>query len=174
MGQELEIDGTADEGRLGPEVDARHGTVVAHERDAPIGTNHGRRHELPEAPDQVVRVARVSERVVARDPRSKRPEAVRAVGIQDPRPHSPGCAHSIARSGRAEHIGADVGARTQIIELCGIYGARIVDVGHTDLTISLADVPSRLDDFEDLLVPFGIAMVQRTGRVALPKLDRSS
>ena len=71
-------------------------------------------------------------------------------------------------------VGADVGARTQIIELCGIYGARIVDVGHTDLTISLADGPSRLDDFEDLLVPFGIAMVQRTGRVALPKLDRSS
>jgi len=70
-------------------------------------------------------------------------------------------------------VSADAAARTQIVELCGIYGARIIDVGHADVTISAADVPARLDDLEDLLRPFGIVMVQRTGRVALPKLDRS-
>jgi acetolactate synthase-1/3 small subunit len=57
--------------------------------------------------------------------------------------------------------------------LAAIFGGRIVDVGHSEVTISLDDVPSRLDDLEDLLRPFGISMVQRTGRVALPKLDRS-
>ena len=30
-----------------------------------------------------------------------------------------------------------------------------------------------LDDFESLLRPYGIVELQRTGRVALPKLDRT-
>ncbi|MFN8053144.1 MAG: acetolactate synthase small subunit [Acidimicrobiales bacterium] len=70
-------------------------------------------------------------------------------------------------------VTADATTRGQIVELAGIYNARIIDVGHADVTISAADVPSRLDDLEDLLRPFGIAMVQRTGRVALPRLDRA-
>jgi acetolactate synthase-1/3 small subunit len=70
-------------------------------------------------------------------------------------------------------VTADAATRTQILELCSIYGAKIIDVGHADVTISASEVPARLDDLEDLLRPFGIVMVQRTGRVALPKLDRS-
>ncbi|MDQ1412630.1 MAG: Small subunit of acetolactate synthase, partial [Acidimicrobiaceae bacterium] len=34
--------------------------------------------------------------------------------------------------------------------------------------------PSKLDDFEELMRPFGITELQRTGRVALPKLDKSA
>ena len=34
--------------------------------------------------------------------------------------------------------------------------------------------PSKIDDFEDLLRPYGIVDIQRTGRVALPKLDRQA
>jgi len=70
-------------------------------------------------------------------------------------------------------VNADAASRSQIVELAGIYDARIVDVGHSDVTISAADLPARLDDLEDLLRPYGIVMVQRTGRVALPKLDRA-
>jgi acetolactate synthase-1/3 small subunit len=65
-------------------------------------------------------------------------------------------------------------SRSEIVELVGIYEGRIVDVGLDDLTISVTDVPQRLDDLEQLLRTYGIAMVQRTGRVALPKLDRSN
>ena len=36
----------------------------------------------------------------------------------------------------------------------------------------IRDSPDKLDDFEDLLSGYGIAELQRTGRVALPKLDR--
>lgn len=69
-------------------------------------------------------------------------------------------------------VGADAATRGQVVELAGIFGARIVDVGHGQVTVSAADVPSRLDDLEDLLRPFDIQMIQRTGRVALPRLDR--
>ena len=34
--------------------------------------------------------------------------------------------------------------------------------------------PDKLDDFEELLRPYGIVELQRTGRVALPKLEREA
>jgi len=69
-------------------------------------------------------------------------------------------------------VRADTTARSQVIELVGLFDGRIVDVGHDELTVSLDGEPGRLDDLEDLLRPFGIVELQRTGRVALPKLER--
>ena len=71
-------------------------------------------------------------------------------------------------------VRADPTVRSQIIELVDVFDGRIVDVGPDELTIAIDETPDRLDDLEDLLRPYGIAAVQRTGRVALPKLDRSS
>lgn len=64
--------------------------------------------------------------------------------------------------------------RGQVIELAGLFDGRIVDVGLDALTIELAGDPARLDDFEDLVRPYGITALQRTGRVALPKLERQA
>jgi acetolactate synthase-1/3 small subunit len=69
-------------------------------------------------------------------------------------------------------VRADATGRSQVIELVGLFDGRIVDVGHDELTVSLDCEPARLDDLEDLLRPFGIVELQRTGRVALPKLER--
>jgi acetolactate synthase I/III small subunit len=66
------------------------------------------------------------------------------------------------------------GTRSQVIELVGVFEGKIVDVGTDALTVMLAGQPSKLDDFEDLLRPFGIADIQRTGRVALPRLERNT
>jgi acetolactate synthase-1/3 small subunit len=62
--------------------------------------------------------------------------------------------------------------RSQITELASIFQARIDDVGHDALTIQVAGAPSKLDAMTDLLQPFGIIELQRTGRIALPKLAR--
>ncbi len=71
-------------------------------------------------------------------------------------------------------VKAESGTRGQVIELVQVFQGRIVDVGHDALTIELAGPPSKLDDFEDLMRPYGINELQRTGRVALPKLDRQA
>jgi acetolactate synthase-1/3 small subunit len=63
--------------------------------------------------------------------------------------------------------------RGQIIQLVGVFEGKIVDVGHDRLTVALEGAPTKLDDFEDLIRTYGIVEMQRTGRVALPKLDRS-
>ena len=63
-------------------------------------------------------------------------------------------------------------ARSQITELAAIFEARIEDVGYDALTILVAGRPAKLDAMSDLLQPFGIIELQRTGRIALPNLTR--
>jgi acetolactate synthase-1/3 small subunit len=64
--------------------------------------------------------------------------------------------------------------RSEVIELVDIFEGKIVDVGPSALTVMVAGEPDRLDDFEDLMRPYGIAELQRTGRVALPKARKAS
>jgi acetolactate synthase-1/3 small subunit len=64
--------------------------------------------------------------------------------------------------------------RSQIIELVDVFEGRILNVGHDRLTMSLEGAPSKLDDFEELLRPYGIVELARTGRVALPKIDNTT
>ena len=71
-------------------------------------------------------------------------------------------------------VRAEPGTRGQVIELVQVFEGRIIDVGHDELTVMLAGNPSTLDDFDDLMRPFGIVDLQRTGRVALPKLERQA
>ena len=66
--------------------------------------------------------------------------------------------------------GAD--ARSQVTELASIFEAKILDVGYEALTMMVAGQPDKLDAMTDLLKPFGIVELQRTGRIALPKLSR--
>jgi acetolactate synthase I/III small subunit len=62
--------------------------------------------------------------------------------------------------------------RGQVIELSNIFEGKILAVGADALTLSLEGHPDKLDDFEELLGAYNIMELQRTGRVALPKLDR--
>jgi acetolactate synthase I/III small subunit len=64
--------------------------------------------------------------------------------------------------------------RGQVLELVQIFEGKILAVGHDELTVSLEGHPSKIDDFEDLLRAYEIVELQRTGRVALPKLERQA
>jgi acetolactate synthase I/III small subunit len=71
-------------------------------------------------------------------------------------------------------VQAEAGTRGQVIELVQVFEGRIVDVGLEQLTVVLAGPAGKLDDFEDLMRVYGIVALQRTGRVALPKLERQA
>ncbi len=62
--------------------------------------------------------------------------------------------------------------RSQILELVDIFEAKILAVSQDRLTVSLEGRPDKIDDFEVLLRDYGIDDVQRTGRIALPKIGR--
>jgi acetolactate synthase-1/3 small subunit len=48
----------------------------------------------------------------------------------------------------------------------------VIDVGATSLTLMVAGSPDNIDAMTDLLAPHGIVELQRTGRIALPRLVR--
>ncbi len=64
--------------------------------------------------------------------------------------------------------------RGQVVELTNIFEGKILAVGVEAITVSLEGSPEKLDDFEELLRGYGIVELQRTGRVALPKLDKEA
>jgi acetolactate synthase-1/3 small subunit len=64
--------------------------------------------------------------------------------------------------------------RSQVVELTNIFEGKILAVGVDAVTVSLDGHPDKLDDFEELIASYGIVELQRTGRVALPKLDREA
>jgi acetolactate synthase-1/3 small subunit len=61
--------------------------------------------------------------------------------------------------------------RSQVIQLVGVFGGEVVDVGADRLTVMLAGPPDKLDGFEGLLETYEVLDLQRTGRVALRKID---
>jgi acetolactate synthase-1/3 small subunit len=71
-------------------------------------------------------------------------------------------------------VKAEGATRGQVIELVQVFEGKIADVGHDEITIMLAGSPTKLDDFEELMRPYGITEIQRSGRVALPKLERQA
>lgn len=71
-------------------------------------------------------------------------------------------------------VRSDAEHRGQIVEIANIFDAKVLAVGVDALTLSLEGAPDKLDDFEELLRGYGIVELQRTGRIALPKLDREA
>jgi acetolactate synthase-1/3 small subunit len=59
--------------------------------------------------------------------------------------------------------------RSEIINLAEVFDAKVVDVGPEALTFSCVAGPDRLQALEQLLVPYGIRELVRTGRIALDR-----
>ena len=80
-------------------------------------------------------------------------------------------AHAVQRELLLASVEAEPTERSQVIQLVGVFGGEVVDVGTERLTVMLAGRPEKLDDFEHLLAGYRVAGLQRTGLVALPKLE---
>jgi acetolactate synthase-1/3 small subunit len=69
-------------------------------------------------------------------------------------------------------VKADPSVRYQIIELAEMFRAKIVDVGPDALTIEATGSPAKVQAMLELLDPYGIRELARTGRVALARGGR--
>lgn len=83
-------------------------------------------------------------------------------------------ARSVERELLIATVRAAADTRGQLVELANIFDAKVVAVGVEAITLSLEGSPDKLDDFEELIRGYGIVELQRTGRIALPKLDREA
>jgi acetolactate synthase-1/3 small subunit len=66
-------------------------------------------------------------------------------------------------------VNAPVSRRSEVIELVDIFRGRIVDVGHNDVIVELAGTEEKIEAFLQLLRPYGIREMARTGRIALSR-----
>jgi acetolactate synthase I/III small subunit len=64
-------------------------------------------------------------------------------------------------------VSADVRTRSEVIQLVEIFDARIIDVTPDSLTIQVTGESDDLVNFEQLLRPFGLIELVKTGVVAL-------
>lgn len=64
-------------------------------------------------------------------------------------------------------VEAPPGKRSEVRELTDIFRGRIVDVGQEQVMIEISGQERKIEAFIDLMRPFGIVELVRTGRVAL-------
>ena len=66
-------------------------------------------------------------------------------------------------------VSANKNTREQIMTICNICGAKVADISPTSMTMELSDTPERVRTFEDMMRPYNILEVARTGVIALQK-----
>lgn len=76
---------------------------------------------------------------------------------------------SVAREMVLAKIKVDGDNRSEVIEIVGIFRGNIVDVSRESIVVEVTGNASKLRAFEDLLRPYGIRELVRTGKVALPR-----
>ena len=77
--------------------------------------------------------------------------------------HSP----SIVRDLAMIKVTATHGARSHVLELAEVFRARVVDVAADSLTIEITGTEDKIDSLLDVLRPYGVLEMVRTGIVAM-------
>jgi len=59
--------------------------------------------------------------------------------------------------------------RSEVVELASLFGSRVVSVQHKSITLEMVGEEDKIEDFLELLKPFGIQDVSRTGVIAVAR-----
>ena len=59
--------------------------------------------------------------------------------------------------------------RGEVMQICDIFRAKIIDVQHRNVSIEITGNESKINKFLMLMEPFGISDLTRTGKVALAR-----
>jgi len=66
-------------------------------------------------------------------------------------------------------VNVDAASRSELMQICDIFRAKIIDVQHKNVAIELTGNESKIEKFLLLMEPFGISDLTRTGKVALAR-----
>jgi acetolactate synthase-1/3 small subunit len=64
-------------------------------------------------------------------------------------------------------VRADAAGRSEVMRLCDVFRARVVDVGPEALVAEITGAEDKIDGLVDVLRPFGILEMVRTGAIAM-------
>ena len=74
---------------------------------------------------------------------------------------------AVARDMALVKVKADSSNRREVIQLCDIFRARIIDVGAESLVVEITGEEEKIEHFTELVRPFGIVEMVRTGVIAM-------
>jgi acetolactate synthase-1/3 small subunit len=78
-------------------------------------------------------------------------------------------APSVSRDLALIKVGATSANRSEVMQFVDVFRARIVDVGNDSLVIEITGTEDKIDSFVEVLRPFGISEMVRTGIVAMAR-----
>lgn len=64
-------------------------------------------------------------------------------------------------------IHAPAATRHEIVSMCNVFDAKIVDVGSSTIIIEMTGTPSKVENFIEVVRPYGLKEMMRTGRIAM-------
>lgn len=71
-------------------------------------------------------------------------------------------------------VKSDVNSRSEIMQIADVFRAHIIDVGSKSMTVEVTGDEGKITAIEQLLKPFGIKEMARTGKVALSRGKKDS
>ncbi len=66
-------------------------------------------------------------------------------------------------------VKADTRTRSEIIQICDVFRAKVIDVSKTYVVIEVTGNENKIRAFLELIIPFGVVEMARTGNVALER-----
>jgi acetolactate synthase-1/3 small subunit len=76
---------------------------------------------------------------------------------------------TLARELAMFKISADGVTRTEVMQICEIFRAKIVDVTKRSVVVEVTGTCEKIDAFERLVRPFGLIEMARTGEIAISR-----
>jgi acetolactate synthase I/III small subunit len=73
---------------------------------------------------------------------------------------------TLARELALFKLAVDGAARAEVLQLCEIFRAKVVDVSKRSLVVEITGTDDKIEAFERLVRPFGLIEMARTGEIA--------
>ena len=76
---------------------------------------------------------------------------------------------TLARELALFKVSADGANRSEVMQICEIFRAKVVDVSRKALVVEVTGTCDKVDGFERLVRPFGLVEMARTGEIAISR-----
>jgi acetolactate synthase-1/3 small subunit len=78
-------------------------------------------------------------------------------------------ADTVARELALFKVAADGAQRAEIMQVCEIFRGKVVDVTRRSIIVEVTGTTDKVDAFEELVRPFGLIEMMRTGEIAISR-----
>ena len=89
---------------------------------------------------------------------------VNVIKIRDLEPED-----TVARELALFKVAADGASRAEVMQMCDIFRAKVIDVTKRSLTIEVTGTAEKIGAFERIVRPFGLIEMVRTGEIAISR-----